>query len=81
MATKANMPVSNKGKFPVSLGSTHSSKFGSGVKPATAQKGAKQGSTAKNGANTSANNITDTKLPLGTTHHGVGGVPAYLRKK
>ena len=79
--SKANMPAKNKGTFPVSLGSTHSSKFGSGVKPMAAQKGAIQGSKAKNGANMSANNKTDNGPALGTTKHAAGTVPAYLRKK
>lgn len=76
--SKANMPAINKGAFPVSLGSTHSSKFGAGVKPTAAQKGAKQ--SGKGGkANMSANNVTDKKVALGHTKHAVGGVPGYLK--
>jgi hypothetical protein len=77
----ANMPANNVGTFPVSKGTTHSSKFGTGVKPATQQKGSTQVGKGSSKANTPANNITDTKLPLGTTKHGVGEVPGYLKAK
>ena len=76
----ANMPANNHGTFPVKLGPGMNSKFGSGVKGA-AQKGAMQGSTAKNKANMSANNHTDNVVKMGTTKHGVGSVPGYLRSK
>lgn len=75
--SKANMPANNKGSFPVSLGSTHSSKFGSGVKPVAAQKGASQKGGTK--AKMPANNITDKKVALGHTKHAVGEVPSYLK--
>ncbi|MEI7632139.1 MAG: hypothetical protein WCJ60_02350 [bacterium] len=77
----ANMPANNQGTFPVKLGSAMNSKFGSGVNAGAAQKGAMQGSTAKNKANMSANNHTDNVVKMGTTKHGVGSVPGYLRSK
>lgn len=73
----ANMPANNHGTFPVKLGSGQSSKFGQGVGPGQAQKGAVQSAGVK--ANMPANNTTNKNVPLGTTHHGVGQSPSYLK--
>lgn len=73
----ANMPANNHGTFPVKLGSGQSSKFGHGVAPASAQKGAIQPSGPR--ANMAANNTVSKKIPLGTTMHSVGTVPSYLK--
>ncbi len=75
----ANMPANNHGTFPTKIGAgQHSSKFGNNVKPATAQKGVNQSMTGGK-ANTPANNITDNKVVIGHTKHGVGEVPNYLK--
>lgn len=74
----ANMPANNHGTFPVSLGTTHNSKFGKGVGPSQAQSGSSQSSTGGK-ANMPANNVTDKKVVLGHTKHGVGEVPGYLK--
>ena len=73
----ANLPANNVGTFPVSLGSTHSSKFGVGVGAKAAQGGLTQSKGSK--ANMPANNKTDKAVKLGTTKHGVGAVPGYLK--
>jgi hypothetical protein len=73
----ANMPANNVGEFKLKLGGGQSSKFGQGVKPATAQKGASQKGGTK--AKMPANNITDKKVALGHTKHAVGEVPGYLK--
>ena len=77
VAGDGRMPAKNTGDFPVSLGTTHSSKFGHNVKPASAQQGAKQPKGSK--AKMPANNVTDRAVKLGNTKHGVGSVPGYLR--
>ena len=76
----ANMPANNHGTFPVKLGSGQNSKFGSGVNGGAAQKGSTQPKTGGK-ANMPANNITNNGPALGTTKHGVGKVPGYLRSK
>lgn len=76
---KVNMPANNNGTFPVSLGTTHNSKFGQGVKPMAAQGGSNQPKGSK--ANMPANNTTNNGPKLGTTHHAVGEVPGYLKHK
>ena len=75
----ANMPANNNGTFPYNTGTTHKSAFGQGVSAKAGNTGAKQ--TKSGGANMSANNITDNKVVLGHTKHGVGQVPGYLRSK
>lgn len=77
----AKMPANNSGTFPVSLGTTHKSKFGKGVGPSTKTSGASQQGKGGGKANQPANNVTDTKFALGTTKHGVGEVPGYLKAK
>jgi len=74
----ANMPANNFGTFPVKMGSGNS-KFGVGVNVnKVAQKPAIQ-SAKGDYVNMPANNNTEAGIPLGTTHHSVGTVPAYLR--
>ena len=80
-APYANMPANNVGEHSISLGSGKNSTFGAGVNSGAAQMGAAQSSKAKNGANMSANNVTNNGPAMGTTKHAVGTVPKYLRSK
>jgi hypothetical protein len=73
----ADMPANNHGTYPVKLGAGQKSKFGQGVQPGTAQKGAVQPKGSK--ANMPANNTTDRSVKMGNTKHGVGEVPGYLK--
>jgi hypothetical protein len=70
----ANMPASNSGKASVPHGTRHS---------ATSIAGGKtSGADPKSGGskpNMPANNVTDKKVNLGHTKHGVGEVPGYLK--
>lgn len=74
----ANMPANNSGTFPVKLGSGQPSKFGKSVGPGKAQQAVKQSKTGGT-ANMPAANGSSKNVALGTTKHGVGQVPGYLR--
>ena len=76
----ANMPANNVGTFPVKLAAGQKSSFGVGVNQKAGQAGYQQKSSSPK-VNMSANNKTDNGPAMGTTHHAVGTVPAYLRAK
>jgi hypothetical protein len=83
-APLANMPAKNAPVRSVPLGTTHSSQFAKkGNLPSKAANGNLQPQRAAPATSgkpnlPTKNNIT-THVPLGTTKHGVGQVPSYLR--
>lgn len=85
---KANMPANNIGMKKVTMGGGKDSTFGNNVKTrGTASGGlnslpAKHTGTVNNvGAKLNTTNYVNTgqKAKLGTTKHGVGEAPSYLR--
>lgn len=73
-----NMPANNVTNYPVKLGAGQTSKFGAGTGMGKAQKAATQLSGSPK-VNLQATNTFAKKAALGTTMHGVGKVPGYLR--
>jgi hypothetical protein len=73
----AKLPANNVGTFPVKLGTSHNSAFGSNTGPSKGTNGVTQSKGSK--ANMPANNVTDKAVTLGHTKHGVGQVPSYLK--
>jgi hypothetical protein len=83
-APLANMPAKNAPVRSVPLGTSHKSQFAkSGSVPSKAANGNLQPqrpAPATSGRpNLPSKNNTGTHVPLGTTKHGVGQVPSYLR--
>lgn len=85
---KANMPANNIGMKKVNMGGGKNSTFGQRVNARGTAKGslnslpaAKTGVVNNVGAKLNTTNYVNTgqKAKLGTTHHGIGETPAYLR--
>lgn len=80
MASKANMPATNKtGSLGIGLGSSNGSSKIVKSTPSGATGTAKQHDMRKH--NMPTHNAGTTSVPLGTTHHPVGQVPGYLKGK
>lgn len=77
-APDAMMPANNTGTFPVKLGAGQKSKF---AKNASKGVTAANQPTGSDKAKIPAHNGPRSNVQLGTTKHGTGSVPGYLRGK
>lgn len=74
----ANMPVKNFGTINVPKGTTKGTKI---LGSSNGQSAGKASDFDSRKANMPTSNFQDSKVKLGSTHHGVGQVPGYLKSK